>query len=556
MQMRRLGPVLAIASLFFLILLAIEQMFVYGGGMVDGAAGTGRRCNLTTVEAVIGAWCDQVDPALLTGAQAAEASERLAVLGRRLAAKQAQMAQRAADCNAYTGRARSPEEWLAKQNGTSRAEAKRTLDTMKRMKSCPTAAEAFDQGDLSLAEADAVSSAAVLDPSAEKTLVAKATGSHDLAEVRDAADKVKRAARSGEDAVARRARLRAGRRWREFTTADGHRGVDALFVPEDLASVMPIINAFTEAQFEAGRRAGVRDSHEAYRADAVLAAFAAAGASIGLTPTPSPTPSPTGAGGPFDGGATVKPSPGTPAGADPTADPTDAPTLPLTLPDPATPAGPLVPPAKGRGKIDWSMVVLVDGIALKRGYAAPGETCEIPGIGPVSAEWARTLLEDATVDVLVHDCVDIRAYASATRHKPRPLQLALLARDRTCIIPTCRKQGHLEMHHLDPFATGGPTVVTNGCLGCNDHHDDITYRGARLELTDTEILWWPPPPAPGTPPPPEGSVPWRAPRGEHLNPWNLDHLPGDDRPDACPDADSGNRYDPPADPPGNQLPLG
>ena len=233
------------------------------------------------VEAVVGAWCDQVDPALLTGAQAAEASERLAVLGRRLAAKQAQMAQRAAECNAYNRRARSPEEWLAKQNGTSRAEARRTLDTVKRMKACPVAAEAFDQGNLSLAEADAVSSAAVLDPSAEEELVAKATGSHDLAEVRDAADKVKRAARSGEDAAVRRSRLRAGRRWREFTTADGHRGVDALFVPEDLASVMPIINAFTEAQFEAGRRNGVRDSHEAYRADAVLAAFAAAGASIG-----------------------------------------------------------------------------------------------------------------------------------------------------------------------------------------------------------------------------------------------------------------------------------
>ena len=35
-------------------------------------------------------------------------------------------------------------------------EAKRALETMKRMKKCPTAAEAFDQGDLSLAEADAV----------------------------------------------------------------------------------------------------------------------------------------------------------------------------------------------------------------------------------------------------------------------------------------------------------------------------------------------------------------------------------------------------------------
>ncbi len=53
--------------------------------------------------------------------------------------------------------------------------------------------------------------------------------------------------------------------------------------------MVPIINAFTEAQFAAGRHAGRRDSHEAYRADGVLAALAAAGATIGLSPTPTPT---------------------------------------------------------------------------------------------------------------------------------------------------------------------------------------------------------------------------------------------------------------------------
>src|SRR3954462_5416327 len=139
------------------------------------------------------------------------------------------------------------------------------------MKSCPVAAEAFGRGELSLAEADLVTSAVVLDPSAEASLVAKATATHDLAEVRDATDKVKRAARSAEDEAARLARLRAGRRWREFTDGDGHLGGDPRFIPEGFAEVRPITDGSPDPEFQAGRRAGPRDSHEAHRADGVLA---------------------------------------------------------------------------------------------------------------------------------------------------------------------------------------------------------------------------------------------------------------------------------------------
>jgi hypothetical protein len=471
--------------------------------VIETAAEAGRRWNLKGVEALVGAWCDQVEPALLTGAQAAGAAERLAVMNRRLMAKQASMAARAAECNAYSSRARSPEEWLAKQNGTSRSEAKRALETARRMRSCPLAAEAFDRGDLSLAEADAVSSAAVVDPGSEAALVAKATASHDLAAVRDAADEVKRAARSAEDEAARVARLRAGRQWREFTTPDGHRGVDARFVPEDLAAVVPVINAFTEAQFEQGRRAGTRDSHEAYRADGVLAAFAAAGAAIGLTPDPTEPPPP----GAHDASANDP----TVRGDAPSGDTIGSFRLPA--------------PAALPDRVNWSMCVIVDGIALKRSYAAPGEICEIPGIGPVSVAWARSLMDDAIVDVLVHDSVDIRAYASATRHTPRPVQLALMVRDRTCSVPGCRKRWRLEADHCDDFAKGGPTALANLNGLCNDHHDEKTHRGARLEVTGTERLWWPPPPPPGSPPSPEGSIPWRAPIGQHLSHWNLGQLP-------------------------------
>ncbi len=76
----------------------------------EAAAASGR-WNLKAVETVVGGWCDQINPDLLTGVQAAAAAERPAVLNRRLAAKQASMAARAADCNATAsgplGRGRS-----------------------------------------------------------------------------------------------------------------------------------------------------------------------------------------------------------------------------------------------------------------------------------------------------------------------------------------------------------------------------------------------------------------------------------------------------------------
>ena len=150
------------------------------------------------------------------------------------------------------------------------------------------AAQAFDQGRLSVGEADAISAAAALDPSAEDRLVERARPRHDLADVRERADKVKAAARHGEDPAVRRARLRALRRWREFDR-DGMREVMGRFVPEEWARVAPVIDAYLEAQFQQARREGRREPIEAYRADAVLAALAAAGEAVGLTPAPKPT---------------------------------------------------------------------------------------------------------------------------------------------------------------------------------------------------------------------------------------------------------------------------
>lgn len=177
-------------------------------------------------------------------------------------------------------------------------------------------------------------------------------------------------------------------------------------------------------------------------------------------------------------------------------------------------------------KVNWNVTVLVDGIALKRGYPSGGEVCEIPGIGMVDVAWVRSLLDDAVVDVLVHDLHDIRAYGTLTRHQPRPVKVAVAARDRRCVVPGCRRMRRCQIDHRHDHAKGGPTQTPNLELLCQHHHNQKTHQGARLERTATEWHWYPPPPAGGEPEPPPGSIPWRAPIGEHLPTWDLDHLPG------------------------------
>ena len=138
----------------------------------------------------------------------------------------------------------------------------------------------------------------------------------------------------------------------------------------------------------------------------------------------------------------------------------------------------------------------------------------------------RRLVPDDIAEVVEHRLIDMRHYTSSTRHLPRPVRLAVLARDRRCTVPGCRNRQHLEHDHVHDYADGGPGDSINIHGKCRDHHHDKTYRDAHVVITDTERLWYPPP---GTPDhPTHGPVPWRAPLGEHLTAWDLHHLPDDD----------------------------
>ncbi len=139
----------------------------------------------------------------------------------------------------------------------------------------------------------------------------------------------------------------------------------------------------------------------------------------------------------------------------------------------------------------------------------------------------------------MHDLVDIKAYATVTRYRRVALDKALQARDRRCVVPRCKRRGHLQADHRHDHAKGGPTSYDNLAFLCEVHHHEKTHLGACLERVDDEWHWYPPPPAPGQPRPPPGSIPWRAKVGQHLTAFDLTNPPPphEPHPERGPDTD-------------------
>jgi hypothetical protein len=347
-----------------------------------------------------------------------------------------------------------------------------------------------------LAEADVVSLAVEADPSSEVGLVGLAKRKHDLRGLKEKSDQVRRGVHDARAEAERAAKIHASRRWREGRDpVDGSPRVDAKFTAVGFASVKGVIDRFQEQIFDEARRAGCHEPTEAYALDALVAAVIAGGAAVGC---PVPAASPTVAEAPAAG----EPGPGM--------------------------AALLAVLARSSESGSGSRpCVVVDAIALARGFVASGETCEIPGVGPVDVAWARRVMGEAVFDVVIHDGVDIVAFASTTRHVPRAVKVALEVRDRGCVVPNCHHDQRLERDHREDFADTHDTSYRNLGRLCDVHHLEKTAKGARLERHGDE-WWWYPPPDPADPHDPRPPVePWRGPVGEHLTHWNLDHLPGD-----------------------------
>lgn len=136
-------------------------------------------------------------------------------------------------------------------------------------------------------------------------------------------------------------------------------------------------------------------------------------------------------------------------------------------------------PSKGRSG-GFTTHVVVDHEALVRGNAIEGETCEIPGVGPVSVAWVRELLGTAFVTAIVKKGKDITTVAHFGRHIPAELKTAMIVSGRECCVAGCSGREYLELDHCEvDFAKRGPTARWNLAWLCSIHHKRKT-QGWRL----------------------------------------------------------------------------
>ena len=115
------------------------------------------------------------------------------------------------------------------------------------------------------------------------------------------------------------------------------------------------------------------------------------------------------------------------------------------------------------------IVVHVDAAVLK--HPANAGACTVDGQAWISGTTARRLACDAGIVRLVQNSrgepLDL---GRKTRSISPALNRALAARNESCQFPGCTHRYHLDAHHVQHWAEGGPTTLDNLVRLCHYHH--------------------------------------------------------------------------------------
>jgi len=118
---------------------------------------------------------------------------------------------------------------------------------------------------------------------------------------------------------------------------------------------------------------------------------------------------------------------------------------------------------------------------------------QLAGYGAIPASVARKMAADATWQRFVSDPTtgNLLDYGRETYLPPQELVDFLLARDRVCRFPGCRRSGNLaDIDHAQSWETGGETNPANLGLLCRRHHRMKTHGGWVLKSNpDGSCLW-------------------------------------------------------------------
>ncbi|MEZ5139815.1 MAG: HNH endonuclease signature motif containing protein [Acidimicrobiales bacterium] len=409
-----------------------------------------------------------LDPEVLSGAQAAAIVRELAVIEKAAATARMFAAVRVAKTDAWRGQGHaSPADWLAAQCGMTVARAAAQLRTGRQAADLPKTKRAMQEGDLSPEQAESVASASTADPQAEDELL-RAAADETAAALRRKADAARAAAT---DAAERERRVRRERSVRYRNDAEGAFCLTLRGPGADGVALLSLLRPFEEEAFASSRRrerdGGERDTHENRTYDAFQALLASLAGSVGAGART--TEGRRGAGG----------GPGREAGGHdagvrgPGAGPARA----------RVGSAPADASVRARGGDNVKVIVRVDLAALRRGHAVAGETCEIDGVGPLSAEAVRRLLleGDPFVAAVLQRGRNVQRVVHLGRGLSAHQRTAIEAVGLRCSNVACNKTVGMQIDHREPWATDPRTVLANQDPLCPDCHRRKTHHGWRLE---------------------------------------------------------------------------
>ncbi|MGH2702747.1 MAG: HNH endonuclease [Actinomycetota bacterium] len=144
---------------------------------------------------------------------------------------------------------------------------------------------------------------------------------------------------------------------------------------------------------------------------------------------------------------------------------------------------------KGRAKRP-ELVILVSHEVTKRGWAdvREGELCKIPGVGPVAPQVAREIAQDAFLNGVFFDGVDLRNFKRWSRDPSVEVRTALELGeppefDGVCCVD-CGNRLRPEFDHVEPRVALGPTSHGNlkpRCYRCHQAKTDRDRRSGKLK---------------------------------------------------------------------------
>lgn len=146
-------------------------------------------------------------------------------------------------------------------------------------------------------------------------------------------------------------------------------------------------------------------------------------------------------------------------------------------------------PASRAGAANYQVVVHVDASELAAGGASeqePAGTCQLEDGQLLHPETARRLACDASVVRILERDGRPLSVGRRTRSVPPALRRALGSRDRCCRFPGCTQRRFLHAHHIEHWAHGGATELSNLVHLCRFHHRLVHEGGYTLERVGRE----------------------------------------------------------------------